>query len=358
MPWEPAGGGCCRGCCSANVSSRYRPVGTTTKAVTSLAGDGLTRVHCMMLRRALGITGRLMVAAGVVLLLFVAYQLWGTGLQTQAAQADLRQTFGAELEQVEALAPSDPGRQAAAAATLSSLTTGDVVGRLEIPSIGVDYIVLQGVDLGTLESGPGHFPQTPLPGQPGNAAIAGHRATYDAPFNRLDELSPGDEVTVTTVQGTFTYEVMPQPSTAAGGNGDPIGHYLVLPTAVEILDDKGDNRITLMGCHPRYGSTQRIVVEARLTGTSAPLTPTPASASPDTSTVIDDMADTELLRGDTGSWVPVAAWSAAVLALCALALVLARRWNPWMVYLLALPVVGVTLFQAFEAVAELSPVAY
>jgi sortase A len=310
----------------------------------------------MVLRRTLGIVGRLMVAAGVVLLLFVAYQLWGTGLQTRAAQADLRQNFGAELEQVETLPPTDPGRQAAAAASLSSLTTGDAVGRLEIPSIGVDYIVSEGVDLATLESGPGHFPQTPLPGQPGNAAIAGHRATYDAPFNLLDELSPGDEVTVTTVQGTFNYEVLPQPSAAPGGAGDPLGYYLVAPTAVEILDDKGDNRITLMGCHPRYGSTQRIVVEARLTGTTAPPTPTPTSTG--TSAVVDDMADTELLRGDSGSWVPVAAWSAAVLALCAVAVVLARRWNPWVVYVLATPVVGVVLFQAFGAVAELSPVAY
>lgn len=321
----------------------------------------------MVLRRVLGITGRLMVAAGVVLLLFVAYQLWGTGLQTRAAQADLRQNFGAQLEQVDTLPPTDPAREAAAAATLEALDIGEAVGRLEIPAIGVDYIVLEGVDLGTLESGPGHFPQTPLPGQPGNAAIAGHRATFDAPFNLLDELVPGDEVTVTTVQGTFRYEVLPQDPASAGRTGDPIGHYLVAPTAVEILDDKGDDRITLMGCHPRYGSTQRIVVEARLVGTAAPLTPTLASltgpAATDATatgggTGVAEMADTELLRGDRGSWLPVMAWSAAVIALCVAALVLARRWNRWIVYLLALPVVGVTLFQAFGAVANLNPVAY
>lgn len=312
----------------------------------------------MVVRRVLATTGGLMVAAGVVLLLFVAFQLWGTGVQTRAAQGELRQTFDAQLEQVDQLPPTDAEREAAAAATLASLEVGGAVGRLEIPAIGVDYIVLEGVDLGTLESGPGHFPQTPLPGQPGNAAIAGHRATFDAPFNLLDELVPGDEVTFTTVQGTFVYEVLPQFPNGTDSGEAPIGHYLVAPTAVEILDDKGDDRITLMGCHPRYGSTQRIVVEARLVGPAAPPTPPPASSAELAAGAVDDMADTELLRGEKGSWVPVAAWSAAVVALCVVALLLARRWNRWIVYLVALPVVGVVLFQAFEAVADLSPVAY
>jgi sortase A len=335
------------------VVSRYRPAPVAAKVVTPAHGGGLTRVQPMMWQRVLGAVGRLMVAAGVVLLLFVAYQLWGTGLQTQAAQAQLRQTFGNELQQITELPDDDVARAEATAAALRSLAIGDAVGQLEIPAIGVDYIVLEGVDLGTLESGPGHFPQTPLPGQPGNTAIAGHRATFDAPFNRLDELVPGDEVRVTTLQGTFVYEVLPQQRPGAVDGDDPIGHYLVSPTAVEILDDKGDNRITLMGCHPRYGSSQRIVVEGRLIGMAAPATPAAVATAAD-----GEPDGAVLLRGDKGSWVPVLAWSAAVLALCAVAWLLARRWNRWLVYLVALPVVGVVLFQAFEAVAQLSPVAY
>jgi sortase A len=305
----------------------------------------------MLWQRVLGAVGRLLVAAGLVLLLFVGFQLWGTGLQTRSAQADLRRSFDSELQQVEDLASADESRQDAAAVALAALGIGDAVGQLEIPAIGVDYIVLEGVDLATLESGPGHFPQTPLPGQPGNAAIAGHRATYDAPFNRLDELLPGDEVRVTTVQGTFVYEVLPQTNPGSDPASDPIGYYLVAPTAVEILDDKGDNRITLMGCHPRYGSSQRIVVEARLVSSAAPVVPTSAEG-------VEGINGTVLLRSERGAWLPVVAWSAAVVALCAVALVLARRWNRWIVYLVALPVVGVVLFQAFEAVADLSPVAY
>ena len=301
-------------------------------------------------RTVLGVVGRLLVAAGVVLLLFVGYQLWGTGLQTRAAQDRLEGTFAAQLEEVDA-SGSAP---AAAAATLAALQTGDPVARLQIPKIGVDYIVLEGVDLGTLESGPGHFPETPLPGQPGNSAIAGHRATYDAPFNLLNEMVPGDEVLVTTVQGEFRYEVL----ASRGAAGDPpdavYGYRIVNPDALEILDDKGDNRITLMGCHPRYGSSQRIVVEARLVSDTAPPTPPPATASASAAS-----EGTELLRGESGGWLPVIAWSAAILAVCAVALLAAHRWRRWRwaFYLLAVAPVGLLLFEAFGAVTDLSPVA-
>jgi sortase A len=241
----------------------------------------------------------------------------------------------------------------AAAATLAALQTGDPVARLEIPKIGVDYIVLEGVDLGTLESGPGHFPETPLPGQPGNSAIAGHRATYDAPFNLLNEMVPGDEVVVTTVQGEFRYEVLPNAGAPEDPPGSVYGYRIVSPTALEILDDKGDDRITLMGCHPRYGSSSRIVVEARLVTDSAPATPPPPTAA-----AASD--GTELLRGESGGWGPVLLWSGAVIVVCALVLLAAHQWRRWRwaFYLLALAPVGLLLFRSFEAVTNLSPVAY
>ena len=89
-----------------------------------------------------------------------------------------------------------------------------------IPKIGVDKIVVEGVGRNDLRKGPGHYPDTPMPGQPGNAAIAGHRTTYGAPFNRIDELEPGDEILVTTLQGPFTYEVTgTEIVTPVGGRG-------------------------------------------------------------------------------------------------------------------------------------------
>ena len=78
---------------------------------------------------------------------------------------------------------------------------------IRIPKIGVDKAVIQGVGVPDLKKGPGHYPSTPLPGQPGNAAIAGHRTTYGAPFYRLDELAPGDKILVATKQGHFEYKV-------------------------------------------------------------------------------------------------------------------------------------------------------
>src|SRR3546814_2018073 len=78
------------------------------------------------------------------------------------------------------------------------------------PICGVDETIIEGVSLADRKHGPGHVPETPLPGQEGNAAIAGHRTTYGAPFNRIDELVPGDEIIVQTIQGEFRYTMTEQ----------------------------------------------------------------------------------------------------------------------------------------------------
>src|SRR5262249_21455978 len=140
--------------------------------------------------------------------------------------------------------PGDPTDPNLGAPSDFRFAKGDTIGQITIPKIGADFYIVEGVDLPLLTEGPGHFPGTPLPGQPGNAALAGHRVTYKAPFNRIDELAPGDDITVKTVQGTFTYEVMPQ----EGG----LGYFITDPQNVSIVDDKGDNRLTLMACHPKY----------------------------------------------------------------------------------------------------------
>ena len=131
--------------------------------------------------------------------------------------------------------------------------------RIEIPKIGVDKIVVAGVALSDLRKGPGHYPNTPLPGQLGNAAIAGHRTTYGAPFFRVDELAAGDEIIVTTVQGTFRYLVTEI--------------KIVKPTDFSVLDPTPDATLTLTSCNPRYSSRQRIVVKARLDTTASATIP-------------------------------------------------------------------------------------
>jgi sortase A len=147
------------------------------------------------LSRILGGLGRSLISAGVLLLLFVVYQLWGTGVRTEAAQNELRDDFHArkaELAQMAGGTPLPPGSTGATstAASVPPPHIGDPIGVMRIPRLGAEFTVVEGVDLGNLARGPGHFPSTPLPGQAGNSAIAGHRVTHSAPFNRIDELEP------------------------------------------------------------------------------------------------------------------------------------------------------------------------
>jgi sortase A len=311
--------------------------------------------------RAVGAIGRMMIRVGVLILLFVAYQLWGTGLQTTQAQDQLQDEFRAQQEQLGELPgegtadtlPPDtvpPGTLApapAAPSTEAPPERGAPVGRISIPQIGAEFYIVEGVELRWLQEGPGHFPQTPMPGQAGNAALAGHRTTFKAPFNRIDELEPGDQMTVETLQGTFTYEVLPQPSE----NGEPpSGHYIVGPYATEILDDKGDNRLTLMACHPKYSAAQRIVVEAKLVGNPAP--ETPRSEEPAT---LDDLAG-----GNDSARGLAIFFSLAAIALWFGVWLFAhffRRWK-WPAYLVALPFFAVLLFFAFDYINQLLPAAY
>jgi sortase A len=330
--------------------------------------------------RVLGAIGRAMMRAGVLVLLFVVYQLWGTGIITDREQDRLGRQFEELLAAVpEGVAPSpsaapeettlapSPTTTSAPAATLPVdlpvPEPGDAMGRILIPSIGVDFVYVQGVDLKFLQDGPGHFPQTPLPGQPGNAALAGHRTTYAAPFHRLDELQPGEDIIVETLQGAFTYRVDAQP---AGEGEAPPGHFIVSPSAVEILDQDGANRLTLMACHPKYSAAQRIVVTASLVSDPAPPTPLPEPEPGVEPAVAFDASQDPLAGGDSSAWPAAIAWTAAALAVWFatwFAGQLLRRRNggwAWSLppYLVGVPVFAVVLFMAFGDIARLLPAAY
>ena len=124
-------------------------------------------------------------------------------------------------------------------------------------------VVVEGTDADQLRSGPGHYPGTPLPGEAGNVAIAGHRTTYLHPFYNLDGLAPGDPISVLTVQGLFVYHVVSIQAV------DPTDVAVVAPTPTPML--------TLTTCNPRYSASQRLVVQAALvagvlTGAKGPVT--------------------------------------------------------------------------------------
>ena len=145
----------------------------------------------------------------------------------------------------------------------SQVTPGDAVGQLQIPSLGNTYNIIQGTDTENLEEGPGHYPSTAFPGMGQTVAIAGHRTTYLAPFRFINQLKPGDRISITMRYGKFTYVVQ----------------YLriVKPTDVAVIDDVGYERLVLSACNPIYSAAQRIIVFARLKSVQ-PLGPARQSA--------------------------------------------------------------------------------
>jgi sortase A len=130
------------------------------------------------------------------------------------------------------------------------LVTGEAMGRIRIPRIGVEFLVVQGTDEASLEKGPGHYPSSALPGLGRTVAIAGHRTTYLAPFRHIDSLRPGDRIVLRMPYGRFVYVVQ--------------YHRIVKPTAWWVTRDVGYERLILSACNPLYSAAQRIVVFARL----------------------------------------------------------------------------------------------
>jgi len=203
------------------------------------------------MRNAVGSIGRVLITVGILILLFVGYQLWGTGLYTARAQDDLKKDFDKQLAQVEEdplpadeLPPAPPD--------------GEAIARIRIAKIGVDWAVVEGTETADLRKGPGHYKGTPMPGEIGNSAIAGHRTTYGAPFWSVDELHVGDKVILRTLTGTYTYVL----------DRDP---FTVKPSQTEVLfpdinkaTGKQEATITLTTCNPRFSAAQRLVVRAKL----------------------------------------------------------------------------------------------
>jgi sortase (surface protein transpeptidase) len=159
--------------------------------------------------------GRVVFVAGVLILLFIPYLLWGTGLMTARSQALLRTEFhqaqqrtGSDPVTVRSPPKKAPAGDVQLAPTTSDPSIGSPVATIDIPKIGLSMVVVEGTDEIRLQQGPGHYPGTPLPGQSGNVAIAGHRTTYLHSFCNLNELITGDPIIITTTQGQFQYGVI------------------------------------------------------------------------------------------------------------------------------------------------------
>jgi sortase A len=132
------------------------------------------------------------------------------------------------------------------------IVTRTPIGTVDIPKIGLNHPIYEGVELEDLHWGPGHWPGTAMPGQFGNTVFAGHRVTHTRPFLDLDRLEPGDQIIFTTADGRFIYEVT--------------GHEIVTSDDVRIADRTLNPTLTLMACHPKGSARQRYVVRGRLLG--------------------------------------------------------------------------------------------
>src|SRR5439155_12244297 len=169
---------------------------------------------------------RVMVVTGLALLGTVAWHEWSTGVRTARVQRVL---------QADQRFPVRP-------------IPGGALGLISIPRIRVRLAFVEGVGADALAEGPGHYPGTPMPGMPGNVAIAGHRTTHGAPFWSLDQVRPGDMITLQTHAGTFEYRVQWQRVVDQGGWW--------------ITHATGQRSLTLSTCTPRFTSLRRLVVRA------------------------------------------------------------------------------------------------
>ncbi len=215
------------------------------------------------MRRTLRALSTVLIISGVLMLvdagLTVVWQEPVSAIYAKIQQARL----GDDLEDAERATPTplearalqsltDNRRRMAflARAWKRKSKIGAAVGRIGIPKIGANYVIVNGTDTAALRKGPGIYEQTPFPGAPGTTGIAGHRTTYLAPFRNIDDLERGDKVRVEMPYGIFEYEVERS--------------RIVAPTEVSVVRRVSYDRLVLSACHPLYSAAKRIVVFARL----------------------------------------------------------------------------------------------
>ena len=214
------------------------------------------------MRRGVRSFGSLLILAGAALLAWSALVwLWEdpfTSLYTRFEQRELSSSY----ERLEAAYRPRPtsGRSASVAVRRREIARearsyrvdaepGAAIGRLAVPRLGLDMVVVNGTDTNSLKRGPGRDPRTFMPGQGELVYIAGHRTTYSAPFSDIDDLRRGDRVTVRVPYATFVYRVT--------------GHVIVPATDIDRLRSRGQEQLALQACHPRFFASHRYIVYAQ-----------------------------------------------------------------------------------------------
>ncbi len=227
---------------------------------------------CKMLRRrspflsvlsrfvggVLGVSGLLFIADAVVA---IAWQEPLSALLAAREQGRLAQELtvadAAADPRVAGAPRAVPGKRPARRSTTRQrprVRIGRAAGRVKLPTLNREYVFVEGTDAASLRRGPGHIPDTGLPGEGGTFAVAGHRTTYGAPFRTIDRLKPGDPIRVDMPYGRFSYRVRRT--------------RIVRPDSLWVKRSTGREQIILIACHPLYSAARRIVVFAQLDSVS------------------------------------------------------------------------------------------
>jgi sortase A len=216
------------------------PVPARGRSAGALLGDALRRPGG---RRAVSVLSVVLFLAGVGMF---AYPV-GTDLYSRYHQDQLQERF------------DDP--EVVTAYAERRIEVGDGLTTLRIPKLDVEILVVEGTTPAALRAGAGHYPDTPLPGEAGNVAIAGHRTTYGRPLNRMDELTEGDVVELETPFAVHTYRAVG----AFDGHPNP---WIVPPTDFSVVSQDVQGRmLTFTTCHPKGSARQRLIMRFELVDT-------------------------------------------------------------------------------------------
>jgi sortase A len=298
--------------------------------------------------RVVGFFGKILIVAGIVLLLFTAYQVFGTSFQEAHTQSVLRSTLEKESANAEikhALAEADaldklPTGPPQVAPHTNPPAEGKPIGEIRIPKIGINQVVVEGTATQDLRKGPGHYIGTPLPGEAGNAGIAGHRTTYGHPFYNLNELNKGDIIVVTTPQGIFVYKTLRS--------------EVVSPSDGTVLKNAFGAYLTLTTCNPRFSASTRLVVFAQLAHSQLFPNSGLSNGPP------QKLKSGDLAGNSNGQLLDAIIWGAVTLIAGIAVLLVARRFRHqrWLIWIGGSAGILVLLYVFFGAISPLLPASF
>jgi sortase A len=260
---------------------------------------------------------------GLLVLGFVAYLYWLSGLQEARAQTGMYANLRAEL--AAGLAPLG-------SASSGPIPPGSPVAILNISAIGVhNQVVVEGTAPENLTLGPGHLRSSALPGETGIAVLYGKRVTFGGPFAKIPELLPGEEIQVTTGQGTSTYVVK-----------------VVGDSRYRILIDPAPNQLILLTADSAFAPSHYVEVEATLTSTPR--------ANPGGRPAISPAE--VALANDPTALIQCLAWAMALALVSVGGTYLFVRWSKWPAYLVTIPIAIAVTWNFYESLAALLPNLY